>query len=62
MPTYQFRCMACNHIQEQFTLKMSKLQVRPCDKCKSCAVQAIFSPPNIIFKGKGFYKTDNRSQ
>jgi len=31
----------------------------PCIKCKGENIEKLLSPPSIIFRGSGFYKTDN---
>ena len=56
MPTYEYRCPLCN-LQMQLELPMEHDLVR----CQDCGAQAnrIYSAPGLVFKGKGFYRTDN---
>ena len=58
MPLYEYQCLNCS----------TRFEVRrgfhdesavPCPKCQG-EVQRIFSPVPAIFKGPGFYTTDNR--
>ena len=58
MPVYQYLCPKCNL---KFELKQSFLDesIVTCPKCQNGA-QRLFSPVPVIFKGSGFYTTDNR--
>jgi putative FmdB family regulatory protein len=62
MPTYEYRCSACEHKWEEFESITSK----PMEKCPSCrkkkAERMISAGGGIIFKGTGFYQTDYRSE
>jgi putative FmdB family regulatory protein len=55
MPIYEYRCPLCN-TQMELELSMDHDLVR----CTSCGAQAnrIYSAPNVVFKGKGFYTND----
>jgi putative FmdB family regulatory protein len=57
VPTYQYLCPKCNL---RFDLKQSfeDESVVVCPKCQNGA-RRLFSPVPIIFKGSGFYVTDN---
>ena len=57
MPMYEYRCPICN-TQMELELSMDHDLVR----CTDCGAQAnrIYSVPGIVFKGKGFYSTDNK--
>jgi len=57
VPTYEYRC-ATGHQYE----KREGFDAPAKQKCQKCAKQAsrlLFAPP-VVFKGNGFYKTDNR--
>ena len=62
MPTYDYRCDACENVFEVF----QSFSEDPLSKCpeENCggAVKKIFSAPGISFKGSGFYKNDSRSK
>jgi putative FmdB family regulatory protein len=57
MPTYEYRCPLCN-LQMELELPTEHDLVR----CQDCGAQAnrIYSTPNLVFKGKGFYSTDSK--
>jgi putative FmdB family regulatory protein len=58
MPTYEYRCEACNHKFEAFQ-SMSAKPVSVCPKCKKRKVKKLVSKGGgLIFKGSGFYLTD----
>lgn len=58
MPTYEYRCEACNHKFEAFQ-SMSAKPVSVCPKCKKRKVKKLISKGGgLIFKGSGFYLTD----
>ncbi len=62
MPTYDYRCDACENVFEVF----QSFSEDPLSKCpeENCGgeVKKIFSAPGISFKGSGFYKNDSRSK
>jgi len=62
MPTYDYRCNACQHEFELF----QSMKDRPKKKCPECGKSAlerlIGTGAGVIFKGGGFYETDYRSE
>ncbi len=58
MPIYEYECTCC---ASRFELKQS-FDDNTLVSCPQCGGKAgrIFSPVPIIFKGSGFYSTDNR--
>jgi putative FmdB family regulatory protein len=60
MPTYEYECQKCGHSFEV----MQSFSDAPVSKCTECRgkVRKLFSPPAIIFKGKGFHCTDYKSK
>jgi putative FmdB family regulatory protein len=58
LPIYEYECTRCGH---RFELRRSFSEDGSvtCPQC-GCDAQRIFSPVPIIFKGSGFYATDNR--
>lgn len=61
MPTYEYRCEACDHEFEQFQL-ITASPIRKCPECGKNKVKRLISKgAGIIFKGSGFYQTDYRS-
>ena len=59
MPTYAYRCTACEHafeIHQAFTDDA----LTTCPEC-SGALRKLFTGVGVVFKGSGFYRTDSRS-
>lgn len=58
MPTYLYECENCGRFEE-----FQKITEEPLKTCPECngAVKRIIGSPGIIFKGSGFYVTDNKS-
>jgi putative FmdB family regulatory protein len=56
LPTYEYRCLACEHQFERFQ-RMSDEPVKECEVC-GASVKRLLFPVAIHFKGKGFYSTD----
>jgi putative FmdB family regulatory protein len=58
MPTYDFECVKCHHRFERRRSFNDNGGVK-CPHCHSKAKQVFTSVP-VIFKGSGFYVTDQR--
>ena len=58
MPVYEYQCDCCG---SNFDIRQSfdDAAVAFCPKCKAKA-RRVFQAPPIIFKGGGFYVTENR--
>ncbi len=56
MPTYEYRCLACEHQFERFQ-RMSDDPVKECEVCGE-PVRRLLFPVAVHFKGNGFYSTD----
>lgn len=59
MPKYQYRCNDCGadlEVQQKFT--DDALTV--CPECQG-DLRKVFGAVGVVFKGSGFYKTDNRA-
>ena len=62
MPTYDYKCNACEHEFELFQ-HITENPVKKCPSCGKLKVQRIIGMGGgIIFKGSGFYQTDYRSE
>lgn len=59
MPTYEYQCPQCKF---SFEVKLKFSDNNSPVFCTRCGAKAkrLFSPVPIIFKGSGFYITDNR--
>lgn len=61
MPTYDYRCKACEHAFEHFQA-ISEPLLRKCPACgKPKLERLIGAGAGLLFKGSGFYITDYRS-
>jgi putative FmdB family regulatory protein len=60
MPTYDYKCDECGVIFERF----QHFSDDPLTVCPECcgALHRVIYPVGVIFKGKGFYVTDNRGK
>ena len=57
MPTYDYKCKACNHQFEAFQ-RMSDDPLQECPQSKGEVYRLISGGTGLIFKGSGFYITD----
>jgi len=58
VPIYEYECSVC-HRRFERKQRFDEEPVAICPKCQGKARRVIHSVP-IIFKGSGFYTTDNR--
>jgi len=58
MPLYEYQCMSCSS-QFQIRRGFHDESAVTCPKCQGKA-RRMPSPVSVIFKGPGFYTTDNR--
>jgi putative FmdB family regulatory protein len=58
MPTYSYKCTNCGHRFD----KEQRITESPLQECPVCAghVRRVISQVGVVFKGTGFYVTDNR--
>lgn len=59
MPIYLYQCEKCGVRFE----RMQRMSAKPLNDCPECDghVHRVIQPVGIIFKGSGFYVTDNRA-
>lgn len=60
MPTYTYRCETCGHQFDIFQ-HFTDDALTDCPECGKQTLHKVYSPVGIVFKGSGFYSTDNRS-
>lgn len=58
MPLYEYQCEECG-VRFERRQSVNDEPVRDCPECGG-EVRRLFQPVGIIFKGSGFYVTDNR--
>ncbi len=59
MPTYQYRCTECGHDLEAVQ-KFTDVALTECPHCGG-SLRKIYNAVGVVFKGSGFYRTDNRT-
>ena len=59
MPTYEYKCESCGKFEHWQSIKDDPLAA--CPTCGNPVKRLISNNVNIIFKGQGFYTTNNRS-
>jgi putative FmdB family regulatory protein len=59
LPTYQYRCTACDHAFEQFQ-SFTDDALTVCPECGG-RLRKVFNAVGVVFKGSGFYRNDSRS-
>ena len=59
MPVYSFVCPKCGLALEKYLSFENAGDKIRCPNCQN-VVKKLISKPAIIFKGQGFYVTDNR--
>lgn len=61
MPTYDYKCDACEHTFELFQ-SITEPVKKKCPKCGRNKLRRLFGTgAAVVFKGSGFYQTDYRS-
>ena len=60
MPIYTYRCENCG-VQFDRRQKFDDEPLVICPECQTDTLRKVFLPVGIVFKGSGFYATDNRS-
>ena len=60
MPLYEYQCQACG-VRFERRQHISDEPVKVCPECGG-EVHRLIQPVGIIFKGSGFYVTDNRAK
>lgn len=59
MPTYQYACTDCDHAFEQVQ-SFTEDSLTTCPQCEG-RLRKVFNAVGVVFKGSGFYRTDNRA-
>lgn len=59
MPTYDYQCIQCDYEFEYFQ-SMSDAPLEFCPQCQGKVKKLIGLGAGVIFKGSGFYSTDNK--
>ncbi|MFW5802354.1 MAG: FmdB family zinc ribbon protein [Verrucomicrobiota bacterium] len=60
MPTYEYKCLKCDHRFDHFQT-MTDAPLSTCPDCGGGVKRLIGAGAGIIFKGSGFYCTDYKN-
>lgn len=60
MPLYEYQCQACG-VRFERRQHITDEPIKVCPECGD-EVHRLIQPVGIIFKGSGFYVTDNRTK
>ena len=60
MPTYAYACTECDHRFEAVQ-SFSDESLTVCPECEG-RLRKVFNAVGVVFKGSGFYATDNRTK
>jgi len=59
MPIYAYKCKDCEH-QFDIRQRFSDEPLTGCPRCEG-RIRRVIYPVGVVFKGSGFYVTDNRN-
>ncbi len=60
MPIYTYQCENCG-VRFERQQKFTDEPLKRCPECNQNKLRKVYLPVGIVFKGSGFYATDNRS-
>ncbi len=60
MPTYQYRCADCAR-ELEVVQRFTDASLTQCPSCQG-SLRKVFNAVGVVFKGSGFYATDNRTK
>jgi putative FmdB family regulatory protein len=60
MPVYTYRCTSCG-VQFERHQSFTDAPLKICPECRKKTLRKVITPSKVIFKGSGFYATDNKS-
>lgn len=61
MPVYTYRCDNCEHEFDKHQSFDDK-PLKSCPNCKKRKLNKVYKPARVMFKGSGYYVTDNRAK
>ena len=61
MPTYNYKCNNCESVSSAFK-RISESPLKVCNECEGELKRVISGGTALIFKGEGFYLTDNKTK
>ncbi len=61
MPTYEYMCTQCASPLE-VVQSIHEPSLTECPSCEGGKLRKLFGNVGVVFKGSGFYRTDNRTK
>ena len=61
MPIYRYRCESCNTVFKILVKNGSDPEIE-CPKCNGYQVERLLPRVGVIYRGKGYHKTDYRDK
>lgn len=61
MPIYTYRCENCG-VQFERQQSFNDEALKRCPECNKNKLRRVITPSGIVFKGSGWYVTDNKSK
>ena len=60
MPVYAYRCESCG-VQFERHQFFKDAPLKRCPECNKNSLRKVIGPVGVVFKGSGFYATDNKA-
>ena len=60
MPVYTYHCENCDHEFDKYQ-SFEEDALKQCPQCKKMSLYKVYKPARVVFKGSGYYVTDNKS-
>lgn len=60
MPVYTYRCDSCG-VRFDRHQSYTDAPLTRCPECKKKSLRKVIAPVGVVFKGSGFYSTDNKN-
>ena len=60
MPNYTYRCDSCG-VQFERYQSFTDPVLKRCPECSKNSLRKVIGPVGVVFKGSGFYSTDNKA-
>ncbi len=60
MPVYTYHCENCDYEFDKHQ-SFEENALKQCPQCKKMSLYKVYKPARVVFKGSGYYVTDNRS-
>lgn len=62
MALYQHKCGSCGYEFDKLMSIKAQTEVIQCPQCKQQTAARVITPVSVIFRGQGWYSTDNKKR